>query len=157
MCSRVGGSGAEAGHFGLEGLNRPGLAVGAGRTGLVQVVDQGFDLVQALRESTFDRVAKQVFVRGRCGVAVLMGFVVERGVLLIKNLRLLRWVSGGDGCCGDQSLGRSVMKRPLGASALTWRRVWPSMPPLMAHSANTVGPGVKSRGCQSAVSSSSSV
>ena len=43
------------------------------------------------------------------------------------------------------------------ALAFTWRRVWPSMPPLIAHSANTVGPGVNSRGCQSAVNSSSSV
>ena len=50
----------------------------------------------------------------------------------------------------------SVRKAPFGPSAFFWRRVWPSRPPSTAHSANTVGPGSNSRGCQSAVSWSSS-
>ena len=37
-----------------------------------------------------------------------------------------------------------------------WRRVLPSMPPAIAHSANMVGPGSKSRGFQFSVSTSSS-
>ena len=50
--------------------------------------------------------------------------------------------------------GLSVKNLPAGAgpAAFFWRRVWPSSPPATAHSANTVGPGSKSRGCQAAVS-----
>jgi hypothetical protein len=55
-----------------------------------------------------------------------------------------------------QSFFRSVMNLPSGAFAFFWRRVLPSMPPSIAHSANTVGPGSKSRGCHSGVSWSSS-
>ena len=50
----------------------------------------------------------------------------------------------------------SVMNLPSDVPTPFWRRVLPSMPPSMAHSANTVGPGSNSRGCQSAVSWSSS-
>lgn len=60
-------------------------------------------------------------------------------------------------CDPAQRLAVSVMNLPVGASPpFFWRRVLPSNPPSTAHSANTVGPGSKSRGCHSGVRMSSS-